>query len=231
MQPVIDVANHLGSGQWFQSRAHGDALSQLCHSWSRQPLFEFRLPGEHDLQQLSVRRLEIGEQANRFQYGIGEVLGLVNEQHNALPGFRFAKQEVIQVRVHAHDVPVLAVEAQVFHQIAQEFPGIALCLEQEGAVDVALPSLEQLEEQSGLSHPGLSYKREKSTAGLNSVEQRRQRLSVGRAEIQEPRIRSYTEGLFAQSVKIKKHRLVAILGDCCNHWTSQKTFYFFWCTE
>ena len=137
----------------------------------------------------------------------------------------------VQVRVHAHDVPVLAVEAQVFHQIAQEFPGIALCLEQEGAVDVALPSLEQLEEQSGLSHPGLSYKREKSTAGLNSVEQRRQRLSVGRAEIQEPRIRSYTEGLFAQSVKIKKHRLVAILGDCCNHWTSQKTFYFFWCTE
>src|SRR5207253_5449153 len=120
-----------------------NALPQLRQSRPHQPLFQFRLAGQHNLQQFSVRGLEVREQANGFQHRVGEILGLVDEKHDALPGFRFAKQEIVQVRVHTHDVAILAVETKVFHQIAKQFPGIALRLKKKGAVDVALPRSEE----------------------------------------------------------------------------------------
>ena len=185
-------------------------------------MLELRLAGQNDLQKFSVRSFEVGKQSNRFQHGVGKVLGLVNKKDDALPSFRFAEQKVVQVRVHSHDVPILTVEAKVFHQIAKKFAGIALRLKKECAVDVALPAFEQLEQQRGLSHPRLCHQRQKSTSGLNPIEQGRQCLSVTRTKIQVPRVRSHTERLFVQLVEVEEHRLVAIPWNRGYHRTPQK---------
>ena len=108
--------------------------------------------------------------------------------------------------MHPYDVAILAVEAKVLEQVPKQFTRIALRLKQEGAVHIAFPAFEQLEKKRRLAHPRLGHKRQKSTTRLDSIEKRRKRFSMTRAEIQEARVRSHAERLLSQAVEVEEHR-------------------------
>jgi hypothetical protein len=72
--------------------------------------------------------------------------------------------------MHPHDIAVAAIEAQVLQQKAEKLAGITLRLKQESAVDASLPPLEQLKQERGLAHSGLSDDRDKAAARFDSIE-------------------------------------------------------------
>jgi len=57
-----------------------DALPQLAKLRQVQLLFELRLSGQHDLQKLFRRSLQVGQQSDFFKHGEREVLRLVKNQ-------------------------------------------------------------------------------------------------------------------------------------------------------
>src|SRR5258706_9527594 len=63
--------------------AQRQALAQLAQLRLLQALFEFRLPDQNDLQEFFGEGLQIGEHADFFEHFVGEVLGLVDDQHRS----------------------------------------------------------------------------------------------------------------------------------------------------
>src|SRR5258708_19694378 len=54
LQPMTDIANDLGGRQSVQSRLDDDPLTQLCQARIRQPLSQFCLSAENNLEHLLV---------------------------------------------------------------------------------------------------------------------------------------------------------------------------------
>ena len=130
-------------------------MAELDQARSRQPLCQRRLTGQNDLKQFLVRRFKVREQSHGLKHCVGEILRLVNKNYYSPSYFRLAKQEFVQFRVHPYNVFALVLDAQVIQQVANQLSGVTLRLKQERAVDVALPSLQELEQQRGLAHPRL----------------------------------------------------------------------------
>ena len=63
----------------------GDSLRELPQAVLRELLPELRLSDEDDLQEFLLRRLQVCQQAQLFQYALGQVLRLVDEQDRAPP--------------------------------------------------------------------------------------------------------------------------------------------------
>src|SRR5215831_7834754 len=96
--------------------------------------------------------------------------------------------------------------------MAKELPRIALRVEKKDGPRRGSQTLQEPEEQRGLAHSRLGDQRHEAAAGLDAVKQRRQRLPVGRAEIQVVWTRSDTERLFTQPVVLQEH--VSPSGQC-----------------
>src|SRR6267378_1579921 len=107
--------------------------------------------------------------------------------------------------MHPYNVFPVALQSQVVQQVADELTGIALRLEKECTVDIAFPSLQELEEQCGLAHSRLCDKREKTAPRLNSVKQGCQRFPMPRDEIKVARVRCHAKRLLTQLVEIEEH--------------------------
>ena len=80
LQAVGDVRQQLAPRQRVQTRAHADAFVQLSHVRFVHAALELGLSGQQDLQQLLVRSLDVGQQAEAFEGIVGQVLGLVDHE-------------------------------------------------------------------------------------------------------------------------------------------------------
>ena len=69
-----------------QVKAGRDPLGQLAHLLAIQNLQQFRLPEQHDLQQLVAIGFKVGEQAQLLQDIHGEVLCFINNENRFAPG-------------------------------------------------------------------------------------------------------------------------------------------------
>ena len=63
---------------------HGDALPELPEPGAVQPVTQFRLAQQDNLQQLAVVRFEIGNQPHLFEQFLGQILRLVHDQNRFL---------------------------------------------------------------------------------------------------------------------------------------------------
>src|SRR6267378_6343543 len=107
--------------------------------------------------------------------------------------------------MHPYNVFAVALKSQVVQQIADELTGIALCLKQECAVDIAFPPPQELEQERGLAHSRLRDKREKTASRLNPVEQGCEGFPMPWAEVKVARVRCHSERLLTQPVEIEEH--------------------------
>ena len=74
---------------------HRNALQQLRQLPLPQFLSELRLPGQNNLQQFRVGRLEVRKQPDGFEHGIVQVLRLIDDQYKSLARQHFSKQHFI----------------------------------------------------------------------------------------------------------------------------------------
>src|SRR5258708_2383005 len=109
--------------------------------------------------------------------------------------------------MHPYNVFAATLKTQVVQQVADQLAGITLRLKQERAVDIAFPSLQELEQECGLAHSRLGHKREKTAPRFNPIEQGCQRFPMPWAEVKVTRVRCHSERLLTQLVEIEEHSL------------------------
>src|ERR1700674_1231617 len=76
-------------------------------------------------------RLEVRQQTNGLQYGLTEILRLVDYEDKAPALEHLVKQDLIQCLVHSDDIHPSMFNTQFTEKIAEELTRIALGLEQE----------------------------------------------------------------------------------------------------
>src|ERR1700678_2795242 len=89
---------------------------------------QLRLSGQNDLQQLSMRRLEIGEQANRLGHGIVQILRFVYHQDEASALQQLREEHFVQLVVQGHETQAAGISAQLAEDVLQEFALVTLRL-------------------------------------------------------------------------------------------------------
>src|SRR6202521_1197780 len=102
--------------------------------------------------------------------------------------------------MHGRQVLFARIDPEVVEHVTEHFPRAALRLKKEYGLRGTSQLFEQVKEQRRLAHARGRNQGQESTAGFDSVEQRSQGLAVRRAEIEEARVWSDPERLFAQSV-------------------------------
>ena len=125
---------------------------QLRKVGTRQPLAELRLPRQHDLQQLRVRRFKIGKHSHGFEHGIVKVLRFVHDQHESAAGNHLREQDFVQPSVHGYNVQATGLDAQFVQKILEQLARIALGLKQENGARRFMQLVEELVQQSCLAH-------------------------------------------------------------------------------
>ena len=80
---MVDVPGRFFARQRLEVITARDALRKLSEIVPCQQFPQFGLPDEYDLQQLLLRRLEIGQQAHLFEHVPRKILRLIHDQDRA----------------------------------------------------------------------------------------------------------------------------------------------------
>jgi hypothetical protein len=119
-EPMLHVLRGLGLGERTQVVARDHPLRQLLEVGLREHGAQFRLADQHDLQQLALAGLQVGQQSQLLEHVDREVLRLVDDQHVVLPHGMGAQQVLVQGvdvvldRRHARPL-VLVRDAELAH--------------------------------------------------------------------------------------------------------------------
>src|ERR1039458_4356542 len=95
---------------------HEDALAKLAEFVARENGFELRLADEDDLEEFLFVGLEIGEKADLLEHLKGEVLRLIDDEHDVPAGRDAGEENFIDLR----DEIVVAVRLLRFTQIRED---------------------------------------------------------------------------------------------------------------
>ena len=82
--PAIEVVDRLAVGQWTQGGAHGEALPEGLEVGRLEPVPEARLAGEEQGEGGAAIEVELAEQAEFFERGVGEAMRLIEDQELGL---------------------------------------------------------------------------------------------------------------------------------------------------
>ena len=172
------------------------------------------LADQDDLQQLLLRRLEIGQQPNLFEHVPRKVLGFVDDQDRA-PAFGVRHQQEVVQGVDQRLDALMVIRfrnAEFLADRLQELERRELLVEHDRHVGVVGQTvLEEGADERGLA--GADFSRElDETAGLgHTVDQMRERLAVALAHEQVAWIRRYRERLLVEAEKARIHSVFAPL--------------------
>ena len=111
-QPEHQVGGDIAAVQRLEAEAVCDAVVELPHGALVQPLIEFRLAEEDDLQQLVAAGFEVGEQADLFEGVRRHRVRFVDEDDDLPAGGVDLEQTVLQRPQQQLSLPCRQVEAQ-----------------------------------------------------------------------------------------------------------------------
>ncbi len=146
-------------------------------------------------------RFVIGQQANRFQHRVLQILRFVHDQHKPPALEHLFKQGLAQPPVHGDDVRPVVFDFQFSKKVAEQLVGIALRLEQEDDTRRIAQFVHQFVKQCRLTHAGLGHKRHESPQIIDALRKRRQRLTMHSAEVEISGVRGNIKRLLAQTVE------------------------------
>src|SRR5208283_3318640 len=143
-----------------------------------------------------------------------QILSFVDDHNESIAGARLLQQPPVELFVHAHEISAFTFVAQFSQQESHELAGGALGLKQKCGSRRVAELLQQMKEDGSLAHAGLGDEAKESTVRLDAVIQGGQRLSMGCAEIQESRVRGYSERLLPQSEILLIHAALLPFQRC-----------------
>src|SRR6185369_7661564 len=123
---------------------------------------------------------------------------LIEHDDDALSFSRRSGEHLVELLRQFAERGFLRDRTQLEQDGLKQFDWIGLRLKQEGGMSRAAKSLQEVEEQRGLAHPGLGHEYLESEAAIDPVDQRGQRLSMGLAEKQETGIRGNAKRVLPQ---------------------------------
>jgi len=103
---------------------HGDALAQLPQPVAVQPVAQFRLAHQNNLQQLAVVGLDVRNQPHLFEQILGQILRLVHDQDGFLAGQSLLQQKIADGRDGFQAVQPLDIQAIFRGDGPHEFIGV-----------------------------------------------------------------------------------------------------------
>ena len=198
-------------GERTQVVARHHALGQLLEFRTGQQRAQLGLADQHDLQQLALVGLEIGQQAQLLEHAGRKVLRLVDDQHVVLPARVRIEQELVQrievvlgrgAAAAARGVGHMELVADRLQQLDRGELGV------EDVGDVAMLGnlLEQAATDGGLAGADFAGQHHEAAAtALHAVEQVRQRLAMALAHEQETGVRRDRERLVLQAEEGRVH--------------------------
>ena len=185
-QAVVDVAGRLVGRQRPQVIAGDHALRQLLQFGPGQHGAQFRLADEDDLQQLALARFQVGQQAQLFQHGGGQVLRFINDQHIVL-ALRMAGQQVridgIDIAFHAGNIWRHG-DAELLADRQQQFLDGQFRIENVGKLAIVRDLLHEAAAHGGLAGADFPRQQHETAAAAHAVQQMRERLTVALAHEQ-----------------------------------------------
>ena len=170
-QTMLDVAERLPLGQRAQATADPDALVELAQLGAHELRLELRLAGEDDLQELPVRSLERGQDADLLERLHAHVLRLVDDDHDALA---LAPRGQEMLAEHRHELaPRLAppLEAEVVQDRADELGLRQMRIEQQHALRLGGQLAEQGATERRLARPHVAEQEHDALARRHPVEE------------------------------------------------------------
>ena len=164
-----------------------------CLSWrsSRQIELgaELGLTDEQDLQDLLVRRLEVGEEPDLLEGVRIEILGLVEDQDGVLAGALALDEEILKREkpLGRRCFPRLA-DAEVLQEVLEDPVEVEHRIGDERDGGRLVQSFEQCLEQGSLAGSHLAGQQDEALALLYSVQELGERLSVRWRQMEKPGI-------------------------------------------
>ena len=206
---MLRIGRGLGLVQRFEVVARGDALRQLAQVGAPEHLAQFRLPDQHDLEQLLRGGFEVGQQPHLFQGGSREILCLVDQDHDGL-AFRVRLQQklVEPIRKLLRVAPGGArVHPELFADRLQQLGRFQQWIENQCSLDLTRKILQKEATDrclAGADFPGQLHE-PPAAAGADAVAQMGQCVLVAVAQEDEPRIRRNRERRRVESEMLQIH--------------------------
>src|SRR6266851_6155412 len=206
-----DIPADFLSGERTGLAAQHDALPQLPQLRQFEFFLELGLAREDDLQQLVRRSLEIGQQANLFEYRKRQVLRFVYDQHGGFAGAVTVEQPLIELHellaLRAHVALNFKLRQDKIKQLIRIHPRIE---EERGLGPAEVQPVEQTVYERGLSGSHLAGQRDESLSPLDTVHQSGERFLNWRCQQEVTRIGIDVERTFFQSKKALVHGLFGV---------------------
>ena len=174
---------------------------------------------EDDLQQLRGGCLQVGEQAYLLEYLGGQLLRLVDDDHDS-PTFRMARQQIV---VKYIDQLLDAAAGRLRHRQAQfvadalhQFQRRNPRVQDERHVGVVRHLRQQAAHHGGLAGTHFARQLHEATRMRNAIQQVRQGLRMAVTQEEVPRVWRDGERWLGQPEKRGIHQgMIARAGQCC----------------
>ena len=202
---MLDVGPQFGPGQLRQVITHRDALPQLTQPRMVQPVAQFRLSHEDDLQQFAVLGFEIGQQTDVFELVVVEILRLVDDQYGIAARGRLFYQKLVQHRPRLQHTQSRHGDAEFDGDGLHQQVGAGWRIEDEGAGPGITQGREHRPADRRFARADFAGQLHETLPLADAVEQMVEGLAVFRAEKKEPRIRRKIERRFLQAVIFQIH--------------------------
>ena len=196
---MVDVGAHARRIHRAQVEAGGDALRELREVGGGDHVAQLRLADQHELHQVVLARVDVGEHPQLLERRAAEVLRLVEDEHHAAAGGVLVDQVGLEPREQV-DVALFRLRRLVErqHGPAQDLAAVALGVGDHADHQILLHRIEQMVEQRGLAGPHLPGQQRDGRARHHPVLEHREGSLVHRAPEQERRVRDQREGPFMQ---------------------------------
>ena len=205
-EAMANVVLYVSEGQGQQLIMHEDALAKLAEFVARENGLELGLADEDDLEEFLLVGLEIGEKPDLLKHLKGEVLRLIDDEHDVAAGRDAREEDFIDLR----DEIVMAIRMLRFTQIREDG------LEHLGFVDAGVENergiimldiefIHQPAAKGGFAAADFTDEHDEALVFPDAVEQVLQRVVVRGTEVKEFWIGRDVEGHLRQRIEALIH--------------------------
>ena len=143
-----------------------------------QPVAQFRLAHQNDLQQLPVVRLDVGKQTHLFEQIFRQILRLVNDKHRLLAVLDLLQQKFADGRNRFQPVLALHVQPEFRRDGLHQFIRVQHRVQDQRRGKMRVQLLQQRAAQRRLARADLARELHKTLALADAVEQMVERLAM-----------------------------------------------------
>ena len=169
LEAMANVGRGFFERECLERRHDGDALQELRQLGLLEFGCKLGLAGQNDLEQFAVRGFEIREKANCLENSFAQILRLIDDEDKLFALNHLVEEDFVQSPVHGDQAHACGIDADLVEEVLHEFEGIALCLKEVSGARGLRHLLDELIEQSCLSHAGLGDQSHEAAATENAI--------------------------------------------------------------